>query len=559
MPQLNIQNFFQSDTQTQLVSKLNSNFNSISNYNGSSFSETGPTGDRGMIGPRGPQGATGNQGKRGNRWFVDAVQPDGNYITQGDLWLDSEFNAYIFTESGWTSIGSFKRDQGLFKNVTGVLNTSGSASGTAIAINDIDPSKYSFVFSDDLIADSGNINELGAKFMIASNPSKNGGFPLEFSRLDSTYTGPTGNASDIAKHPFFAWKGSEDEQNIELAVPSGNLNFSFSEGKGKDFNLSAQNDVSFGVSSSPGTISSHDPISLNAGLDVNITSFGTFQFTAAAPDFPIRIDADRTWLKEASVSLFPKNQKSDGYLKIERILNSTESSSTFNVPLMVNSRTFYYWDNPSFLFTDTKVLADFRTSYNNETTSAFKVVSNGKTFTKKTSERYDRPTTLPVFTPSVGGTVSHRANWYELPVPKLLNGRTIFINPQNSAVGSPTLATAGISGNYIGIGIDKNDWVNSDNLALGQMVTYRVICGRSSFPTDFPSLSGFSMFGYWTTTRPTTFDTDFFIFGESVNNLNICTEVDVSITNIGGGVLKVYLRAYSLNPQKGGWQTTFNT
>lgn len=559
MPQINIQNFFQSDTQAQLVSKLNSNFNSISNYNGSSYSETGPTGDRGMIGPRGPQGATGNQGKRGNRWFVDEVQPDGNYITQGDLWLDPEFNAYIFTESGWTSIGSFKRDQGLFKNVTGVLNTSGNVSGTAIAINDIDPSKYSFVFSDDLIADSGNINELGAKFMIASNPSKNGGFPLEFSRLDSTYTGPTGNALDIAKHPFFVWKGSEDEQNIELGVPSGDLNFSFSEGKGKDFNLSAQNDVSFGAGSTSGIIRSHDPISLNAGLDVSITSVGTFNFSPNTPNYSIIIDSSQTWLEEASVSLSPKNQKSDGYLKIERILNEPENSSPRNVPLMVNSRTFYYWDNPSYLYTDTKVLADFKTSASGVTTPAFKAVSNGKTFTKKTSERYDRSTALPVFTPSGSTNVSSRTNWYELPVPKLLNGRTIFINPENSAVGSPTLATAGTSGNYVGIGINTTDWLDTDNLALGEIITYRVICGRSSFPTDLPSLSGFSMFGYWTSSRPLTLNTDFYIFGESVNNLNICTEVDVSITNIGGGNLQIYFRAYSLNSQKGGWQKTFTT
>jgi hypothetical protein len=556
MPQINIQNFFQSDTQAQLVSKLNSNFNSIANYNGSAYSDRGPTGDRGMIGARGPQGATGNTGKRGNRWFAQASEPDGSFVAYGDLWIDESFNAYIFSETGWTSIGSFKRDQGLFKNVTGVLNSSGNTSGTAIAINDADPSKYCFVFSDDLIADSGNINPLGAKFMIASNPTKNGGFPLEFTRFDSTYTGPTGNATDIAKHPFFTWKGADDEENLELRVPSGNTFFSFSEGGGKDLNISATNDVTFS-SGATALVGVRDNITFNTGLDFSINASDAVTLSTSGSPTNILLNSDVLWFLTAPVNLFPAHQKSDGYVKIERTIVTAETTASSNSPIFLNSPDFNYWVNTSYLYTDTRRLAEFRTIYNGTTYPAFKAIANGKVFTKKTSERYDRPSNLPVFTPSGSSTVSNRANWYALPTLKSANGRTIFINPQNTAVGSPTLATSGTSGNYIGIGFNKTDWSNDDLLQIGEMITYRVICGRSSFPTDYPSLSGFSMIGFWTTTRPTTLGTNFAIFSTSVSDLNICTEVDIHICRSSATTFDVRYRAYSINSTKGGWYGNF--
>jgi hypothetical protein len=557
MPQINIQNFFQSDTQEQLVSKLNSNFNSIANYDGSAFSDRGPTGDRGMIGARGPQGATGNTGKRGNRWFAQAAEPDGDFVTYGDLWIDESFNAYIFSETGWTSIGSFKRDQGLFKNVTGVLNSSGNASGTAIAINDVDPSKYCFVFSDDLIADSGNINPLGAKFMIASNPSKNGGFPLEFARFDSTYTGPTGNATDVAKHPFFAWKGADVEENLELRVPSGNTFFSFSEGRGKDLDISAINDITFS-SGATAFVGVRNNLTFNTGLDfsINASDAVTLSFPSGSPT-NIFLDGNILWFKTAPVNLFPVYQKSDGYVKIERTIVTSETTTSQNSPIFLNSPDFNYWVNTSYLYTDTRRLAEFRTIYNGVTYPAFKAIANGKVFTKKTSERYDRPSNLPVFTPSGSSTVSNRANWYALPTLKSANGRTIFINPQNTAVGSPTLATGGTGGNYIGIGFNKTDWSSDNLLQTGEMITYRVICGRSSFPTDYPSLSGFSMIGFWTTTRPTTLGTNFAIFSTSVSDLNICTEVDIHICRSSATTFDVRYRAYSIDSTKGGWYGNF--
>lgn len=557
MPQINIQSFFPPDTQEQLVGKLNSNFNSIANYNGSLYSDRGPTGDRGMIGARGPQGATGNTGKRGNRWFAQASEPDGDDVTYGDLWIDESFNAYIFSASGWTSIGSFKRDQGLFKNVTGVLDSSGNASGTAISINDVDPSKYCFVFSDDLIADSGNINTLGAKFMIASNPSKNGGFPLEFARFDSTYTGPTGNATDISKHPFFAWRGSEDEENLELRAPSGDVLLSFSEGKGKDFNLLANNDVTFSAGATS-SVMVKDNLNFNSGVDfiISATDSVTLGYSLGSPQ-NLFLDTNYIWFKTAPFNLYPAYQKSDGYVKIERASDSTETTSPRNSLVLLNTADFNFWVNTSYLYTDTKRLAEFRTIYNGTTYPAFKAVANGKIFTKKTSERYDRPSNLPVFTPSGSSTVSNRANWYALPTLKSANGRTIFINPQNTAVGSPTLATSGTSGNYVGIGFNKTDWTNDDLLQPGEMITYKVICGRSSFPTDYPSLSGFSMIGFWTTTRPTTIGTNFTIFSGSTSSLNICTEVDIHICRSSATTFDVHYRAYSIDSTKGGWYGNF--
>ena len=88
MSRLNLQTFYPADPQSDLVSKLNQNFNQMSNAMGGTLGDQGPTGERGTIGHAGPAGATGETGRRGSRWFVQTAGPTGLDVNTGDFWLD---------------------------------------------------------------------------------------------------------------------------------------------------------------------------------------------------------------------------------------------------------------------------------------------------------------------------------------------------------------------------------------------------------------------------------------------------------------------------------------
>ena len=72
MPNTNIQSLNYSDDQSQIVSKLNNNFDEIVELHGGTQGTIGITGPRGAIGDIGNFGPTGISGGRGTRWFVSS-------------------------------------------------------------------------------------------------------------------------------------------------------------------------------------------------------------------------------------------------------------------------------------------------------------------------------------------------------------------------------------------------------------------------------------------------------------------------------------------------------
>jgi hypothetical protein len=158
--------------------------------------------------------------------------------------------------------------------------------------------------------------------------------------------------------------------------------------------------------------------------------------------------------------------------------------------------------------------------------------------------------------------LENKINWYEIPYFDLIDSRTIFIDPSYGAVGSDSTATAEENGAYLGIGFNLDNYISIDAIPKSEAVKLRIICDRPIPSSSTPSLSGFSFIGFWSgATRPQTLNSDYFIFGASASNYNICSQIDVTVfgSSIEPGAAEepcVFWEAYSYNG-KGGWSGNF--
>jgi hypothetical protein len=553
MARFTLENILSSDSESELINKLNSNFSGISYAEGGTISTKGPTGERGIIGHVGPKGATGKDGKRGSRWFIQNSEPSGTSVNYGDYWLDSSGNCSIFSNTGWTFVSLFKRDQDLFKTITGIAGPSGESFGKALVLNQDNPEQFGFVFSDKFDGTDGNQNPDGSKVVVSTSPGSNAGYLMEFSRIDKEISGHTGEASDFSKHPFFSWYGSQDESNLKLSVPGGNLALDYGNQLSDKLEISATNDIDFQSGATLagfglGFLTYSDQNWYANNLSFN-TPGSSFSISSSNDNFDIGYGAGnyRNFFGKSTdfnFNFFPALQRNDGYLKISRDPNYLETDPRIS-PLRVVRKFSYGSELNSSSVNLMKIQSGSRVS--------FSASANGKIYTRKTSERYDNRVFTPVFTYQTSGNkLSDRCNWYELPPLDEIDGSTIFLDPTLSSVGPPGPLTAGLTGAaYVGIGMNVNNFNNSQILKAGEMVTYRVICSKQNPGSSVSSgsLSGISMVGYWTSSRPST-TTDYKIFGSSVTDVSACTQVDFSVMKFENDIYYVIVSGYSfLNGQ----------
>jgi hypothetical protein len=390
MARLNLQSFSPSDSQSDLVSKLNTNFNQVVNAFGGTLGDQGPTGERGNIGLRGPAGATGNTGRRGTRWFVQLNGPTGPDVNTGDYWLDANADCYIYQSSGWTFVDSLKRDQDLFKTIENVVGPAGITSGVVTALNQLDPSDFGFVVADDQPEQAGNLNPEGAKFVISSDTSISSGYPLEFSRLDLDTFGSTGSIGDIVKHPFFAWETGLD---LSLQAPNGSIKMDFGGGATGSASINTVNDVT--LEARTGTITfGNQQVTTSGNIIVNATSgilsiTGSYILISAVES---NFGADIT--NAFNFNLSPSVSSTTGYFNVTK--NAGDGSANFNYaqPVMRVTRLFTYGAN-LYSSASSVNLGKFISA---GSSTVLEIRANGKIFTKKTSEKYYNNTSSPVFT-----------------------------------------------------------------------------------------------------------------------------------------------------------------
>lgn len=112
---LNLQPINISDEVSELVSKLNTNFQLIANSNGGPEGKQGNPGNAGLPGPRGPVGSQGAQGSQGSLWYAIASTlsfPNGARVGDYSV-IKSNGDYYQLTVDGWSKIGTFDFSKGI--------------------------------------------------------------------------------------------------------------------------------------------------------------------------------------------------------------------------------------------------------------------------------------------------------------------------------------------------------------------------------------------------------------------------------------------------------------
>ena len=390
MSRLNLQSFSSSDSQSDLVSKLNINFNQVVNSFGGTLGDQGATGERGNIGLRGPAGATGNTGRRGTRWFVQSNGPTGPDVNIGDYWLDSNADCYIYQSSGWTVVDSLKRDLDLFKTVGNVVGPAGITSGIATALNQIDPSDFGFVVADDQPEQAGNLNPEGAKFVISSNTSISSGYPLEFSRLDKDIFGPTGSINDMVKHPFFSWGNGLD---LSLQAPNGSIKMDFGGGATGSASINTVNDTT--LEARTGTITfENQQIATSGNIIINATSGKLIVIGTRISISSVEANFGTDITNAFNFNLSPTTATTTGYFNVTKNAGDGIANFSYAQPVMRVTRLFNYGVN-LYSSSSSVNLGKFTSAGSG---TVLEIRANGKIYTKKTSEKYYNNTISPVFT-----------------------------------------------------------------------------------------------------------------------------------------------------------------
>ena len=143
------------------------------------------------------------------------------------------------------------------------------------------------------------------------------------------------------------------------------------------------------------------------------------------------------------------------------------------------------------------------------------------------------------------GLLYNNINWYAIPTPSSVDSRTIFINPAQGSVGTPVGPTAGTTGSYVGIGINKTQWRSDYSLGNCENITYRIICTNPNPDPTTSSFSGFAFMGFWDTGSRPTAESNYPSFSGSYKDFMFCSHVDVTIYKYSQSSFRVDYQAYS--------------
>jgi hypothetical protein len=476
MPNTNIQGLNYSDSQNEIVNKLNNNFDELIELHGGVQGNIGPTGGDGPIGLAGINGNSGITGPRGSRWFVRSSQPGGTgtYAVEGDYWLEvSTSKIYIFTDSGWQYTGYTLSSQNiLFRDVT--YTSIGGSSGTAITEDQASPSLYTFVIGDQSPEESPLINKELSKFEISTDTSVNSGPILEFSKSDIE----DGSISDYSSHPVFSWgNSSSSNSDLNLDVLGGKFSIGGSGGieiSASNINLDSPAGITFDgtyIVQATGGINLNFPSGTTTILSQNLETGPTFT--------SVRKALNLTPTLTTSIPSVYVSSGATGALKTERTGDTFDdiSHSVYNVLLESNGAT--------------------------ASESQFFINTKGKIKTNKVDGGITYPSSIPGATSMDGSKLIY---WYlgartSSPAATTSSSSTPLrpfpLNSGNIAVVNPYSSTL-YSSSFCGIGIYSGSdysWGATGGLERGQSMRLSVYCSQN--PTSSPNaFRGFKYIGY---------------------------------------------------------------
>jgi hypothetical protein len=477
MPNTNIQNLNYSDSQNQIVNKLNNNFDEMIELHGGVQGNVGPTGGDGAIGLAGKIGPTGLSGPRGTRWFVRSSDPggSGSYSVEGDYWVEvSTSKIYIFTDSGWVYTGyNLSTQSDLFRDVS--YTSVGGSSGVSITENQNSPSLYTFVIGDESPEDAPLINQNLSKFVISTDNSINDSPILEFSKSDIE----DGTISDYTSHPVFNWSNTNsNNQDLSLEVPGGNFNIGASGGievYGSSISLESATGITFdGVYYiwATGGINFNFPSGNTTISSINFETGATFTsiYRAFSINPTLTSSTPSVYVDSGSTGAFKTERPTDTFDSI--------SHSVYNVMLESNGPT-------------------------GATESQFFIDTKGKIKTNKVDGGITYPTSTPGATSTNEGNLVY---WYLLGRTSSPNslGSNDFkpfpLTDGNIAVVNPYTVQNYLS-SFCGIGIYSDSdysWGTTGGLERGQSIRVSTYCSQDR-PTSgvyTSTLRGFKYIGY---------------------------------------------------------------
>jgi hypothetical protein len=522
MPNTNIQGLNYSDSQNEIVNKLNNNFDELIELHGGVQGNIGPTGGEGPIGLAGKNGSPGITGPRGTRWFVRSTQPGGtgSYAVEGDYWVEiSSSKIYIFTDSGWQDTGYTLSSQNvLFRDIA--YTSIGGSAGTSITENQNSPSLYTFVIGDQSPEDSPLINKELSKFRISTDTSINSGPLLEFSKSDIE----DGSISDYSSHPVFYWGNSvSSNSDLNLDVLGGKFSIGGSGGVG----ISASN--------------------INLDSPVGITFEGTYEIQAIGGinlNFPSgtttilsdNLETGSTFTSmKRTLSLIPTLTTS---------IPSVYVSSGVNVGLKTERTGDTYDDIQQFPAYNVMLESNGATA----SESQFFISTKGKIKTNKVDGGITYPSSIPGATSMDGANLIY---WYlgaRTSSPAASTNSNVYrpfpLNSGNIAVIN-TYSSTVYSSSFCGIGIYSGSdysWGSTGGLERGQSMRFSVYCSQN--PNSALGFSGFKYIGYGINSSSIN----------TVNELNFfASSVDFVISRgaTGSGTSVSYL-AYGTSGGSGG-------
>ena len=460
MANTNIKIINYSDTQDQMVDKLNNNFDEIVELHGGSRGNTGPTGPVGPIGERGAIGATGLEGPRGTRWFVSNTTPSSN-AQEGDYWIDANTSLVLqLFPTGWVSTGYNLNTLGsLFKSIS---TNYPSGSGSSLQINQIIPENYLFVLSD-VSPETQIVNELLSKFRISTDSQVNDSPLLEFSRSDLE----DGTISDYSQHPAFYWPSTDpNTYSLGFKIPSAFF-IAATGGISSEFNnlsINAQTGVNIEYSSATGSIFA------TGGYNIVTPS----EFRIRSSNFSVTGGSGYVSGTIKSVITLDSSVPHTKITGIGATASPLKSTRDFNGNHGNLSHTVYHLNLES------------------ATDSELFLSTKGKLKTKKTTEGVTYSQNAPSYQTENGATswyfISKTSTPYSSAYPSvpLDFGNTVIINPA-VAINS-----------FVGVGFDNStaySWGGSGGLSLGESIDITVY---NSSDSSSPSVSGFKFIGVGT-------------------------------------------------------------
>lgn len=475
MPSTNIQGLNYSDSQNELVNKLNNNFDEIIELHGGVQGTVGITGGDGPIGSVGNPGSLGISGERGTRWFVRNSDPGGTgtYAVEGDYWVEiSTTEIYIFTENGWEYTGyNLSTQPELFTNIP--YTSLGGSAGTAITQDQISPSIYTFVVGDNTPEDVPLINSKLSKFVISTDSSINDGPILEFSKSDLE----DGSISDVSGHPRIYWGNfNPTNKDLVMEIPGG----SFDIGGSGGLEVNASNIT---LESSTGiTFDNVYLVNATGGININTPS-GTSEIISTV----LNVGATFTNISKGlhlnptltayDVPTIYVDSGTTGGLKTERTGETFAdlSHDYYNVRLETNGATGL-------------------------TESPFFINTKGKIKTNKVDGGITYPSSIPGATSTSSGNLIY---WYLLgrtstPLPTSSTDYEPFpLEDGNIAVINPYTVFNNPS-SYCGIGIYSDadySWGATGGLQRGESLRFSAYCSNNT-TTSSLNAQGFKYIGY---------------------------------------------------------------